>query len=53
MGGFLSDYTVQLSDSISLKRATPVDLCESCDSKEKAVAYCCDCPAQPISVSLV
>ena len=47
MGAFLSDYTVQLSDTnqTSLKRATPVDLCESCDSKEKAVAYCCDCPA--------
>ena len=47
MRAFLSDYTVQLSDTnqTSLKRATPVDLCESCDSKEKAVAYCCDCPA--------
>ena len=51
MGAFLSDYTVQLSNSnqTSLKDADPVDLstviCESCDSEGKAVAYCHDCPA--------
>ena len=47
MGAFLSDYTVQLSDTdqTSLKRDAPVDVCEFCDSKEKAVAYCYDCPA--------
>ena len=44
---FLSDYTVPLSDinKTSLKRAAPVALCESCDSKGKATAYCYDCSA--------
>ena len=44
---FLSDYTVQISDinKTSLKRAAPVALCESCDSKGKAIAYCYDCSA--------
>ena len=47
MEAFLSDYTVQLSDikQTSLEGAAPVDLCESCDSKAKATAYCYDCPA--------
>ena len=42
---FLNDYTVpvNITDKTSSKQATP--LCESCDSKGTATAYCCDCPA--------
>ena len=47
VGSFLSDYTVQMSDikQTLLEPTAPVDLCESCDRKGKAVAYCYDCPA--------
>ena len=34
---------MNITDKTSLKQATP--LCESCDSKGKATAYCYDCPA--------
>ncbi len=39
--GFLNDYTVELHPKPLTKHT--IILCESCDSKDKAVAYCQDC----------
>ncbi len=41
--GFLNDYTVDSLTKHTLPAHPASILCESCDSKDKAVAYCQDC----------